>query len=151
MSNNNKTAGGVSTTTVLQIVFLVLKLTKLINWSWFWVLSPTIFSAGLVVLYLAVVTAIMAAKGIKKHRKLKKEIKQVEDEYEKERTLVNDYAFDMEKEIIKEKTNDVNRVSKTMTNDTVKQDVRAEYELDDQPIEELSGPSLKMTRNNRYK
>ncbi len=32
--------GGISIFGVLQIVFLVLKLTHLIEWSWFWVLSP---------------------------------------------------------------------------------------------------------------
>lgn len=32
------------TTTVLTIVFIVLKLCGVINWSWFWVLFPTIFA-----------------------------------------------------------------------------------------------------------
>ena len=27
--------------TILQVVFIVLKLCKVIEWSWFWVLSPT--------------------------------------------------------------------------------------------------------------
>ena len=40
MSNNNKTARGVSMGDTLLIVFLILKLTKLIDWSWWWVLSP---------------------------------------------------------------------------------------------------------------
>ena len=31
-------------TTVLTIVFIVLKLCGVINWNWFWVLFPTIFS-----------------------------------------------------------------------------------------------------------
>lgn len=29
---------------LLTIVFIVLKLLKVINWNWFWVLSPTIIS-----------------------------------------------------------------------------------------------------------
>ena len=31
---------GMSFTTVLFLIFLVLKLTKTINWSWWWVTSP---------------------------------------------------------------------------------------------------------------
>ena len=36
--NNN--SSGLNTLSVLQIIFLVLKLTQLIDWSWLWVLSP---------------------------------------------------------------------------------------------------------------
>ena len=31
---------GVSSTSLLGIAFVVLKLTKVIDWSWLWVLSP---------------------------------------------------------------------------------------------------------------
>ena len=47
-SSDNK---GLSLGDVLQIVFLILKLCGLINWTWFWVLSPTWISlilAGLI-------------------------------------------------------------------------------------------------------
>lgn len=37
MDNNN---GGITFVGLLQIVFIVLKLCKVINWSWIWVLSP---------------------------------------------------------------------------------------------------------------
>ena len=46
---------GVSISGVLQIIFLVLKLTGLINWSWLWVLAPTWISLGLFVIVLLVV------------------------------------------------------------------------------------------------
>lgn len=36
---NNKN-GGITFVGLLQIVFIVLKLCKVINWSWIWVLSP---------------------------------------------------------------------------------------------------------------
>src|SRR3990167_833724 len=39
MSSNTR-SGGVSLPLVLFVVFLVLKLTDLINWSWWWVTSP---------------------------------------------------------------------------------------------------------------
>lgn len=51
MDDNNaqRAAGGVglSFAGVLTIVFIVLKLVGVISWSWFWVLSPLIFTVGL--------------------------------------------------------------------------------------------------------
>lgn len=35
-----KSASGIGFVGVLQIVFIVLKLCKVIDWSWFWVISP---------------------------------------------------------------------------------------------------------------
>lgn len=41
MSNNNKNTDGlVPAFTSLTILFIVLKLTNLISWSWWWVLAP---------------------------------------------------------------------------------------------------------------
>lgn len=41
MANSSKSSGGgVGFTGLLTIVFIVLKLTKVIAWSWLWVLSP---------------------------------------------------------------------------------------------------------------
>ena len=37
---NNSTAGGIGFCGLLTIVFIVLKLTKVIAWSWIWVLAP---------------------------------------------------------------------------------------------------------------
>lgn len=39
-SSNSKNSG-LGFGDVLQIVFIVLKLAKVIDWSWWWVLSPT--------------------------------------------------------------------------------------------------------------
>ncbi len=40
--NNSRTVyGGVGVFDVLQLVFIVLKLCGAIDWSWWWVLSPT--------------------------------------------------------------------------------------------------------------
>ena len=36
--DNNKSAGGIGFGGLLQIAFIVLKLCKVINWSWWWVL-----------------------------------------------------------------------------------------------------------------
>ena len=38
--NENGTTGGIGFVGALSIVFIVLKLCGVINWSWIWVLSP---------------------------------------------------------------------------------------------------------------
>lgn len=45
--------GGIGFTGLLTIVFIALKLTGVISWSWLWVLSPIWISVGLVVLLVA--------------------------------------------------------------------------------------------------
>jgi uncharacterized membrane protein YjfL (UPF0719 family) len=40
MSENNNTNNGISFSTALFLIFLVLKLTKVIEWSWWWVTLP---------------------------------------------------------------------------------------------------------------
>lgn len=55
MNNNNNTTGGsIGFTGLLQIVFIVLKLCKVINWSWWLVLLPTIISAGIAAVALII-------------------------------------------------------------------------------------------------
>jgi hypothetical protein len=39
---------------LLTVLFIGLKLTGYVTWSWFWVLSPLIFSFGLAILFLVV-------------------------------------------------------------------------------------------------
>lgn len=60
------TSGGFGLSTVLFIVFLILKLTNTIDWSWWWVTSPLWISAGLVIIVLLIVLLItMFASTIK--------------------------------------------------------------------------------------
>lgn len=42
MDNEKKNAQGIGFCGLLTIAFIVLKLCGVINWSWFWVLSPEI-------------------------------------------------------------------------------------------------------------
>lgn len=52
---NNDTQRGMGFTSVLTLIFIVLKLCKVITWSWWWVLSPIWISLGLaLVLFLFV-------------------------------------------------------------------------------------------------
>ncbi len=43
---------------LLTILFIGLKLTNHIDWSWFWILSPLIFSISLFLLVLLVIILI---------------------------------------------------------------------------------------------
>ena len=54
MSNNNNstTSGGIGFCGLLTIVFIVLKILKVINWSWIWVISPLWISTALLVLFV---------------------------------------------------------------------------------------------------
>jgi len=52
MSNEDGRTGGLGLASVLTIVFVVLKLTGNIDWSWWWVLCPSLIDIGLFVLLL---------------------------------------------------------------------------------------------------
>ena len=70
MSRENKIgragAGGIGCSTVLLLIFVVLKLAGLVDWAWVWVLSPLWLTALPVLLILAVlVAAACAAEGKK--------------------------------------------------------------------------------------
>lgn len=61
---NNKTKqGGLGIVSVLTIIFIVLKLLGVIQWSWIWVLLPIWISAVIVV---AVFSVILIGGRIKK-------------------------------------------------------------------------------------
>lgn len=64
MKNNGGT-GGLGILNVTTIVFVVLKLTGGIDWSWWWVLSPTIAVVGLSALFVALysLNAFLNARG----------------------------------------------------------------------------------------
>lgn len=47
---NKMKGGGIGITTLLTVVFVVLKLCKVITWSWWWVLSPLWIVASLFIL-----------------------------------------------------------------------------------------------------
>lgn len=51
-------SGGIGFASLLQVAFIVLKLCKVIDWSWWWVLSPTWISTALVLVILAVMFAV---------------------------------------------------------------------------------------------
>ena len=60
MEDKKVSNGGIGFFGLLAIVFIVLKLTKVIAWSWFWVLSPVWIS---VILWLGLLVLIVWLKS----------------------------------------------------------------------------------------
>lgn len=54
MNNNNRGSSGLGLSTVLTLIFLVLKLVGVIDWSWWLVFLPTIISVGLWLILIVV-------------------------------------------------------------------------------------------------
>lgn len=54
MANYIKIQGGSLGTTLLLIAFIVLKLTNVISWSWWWVLSPLWIPVALTIIIVLV-------------------------------------------------------------------------------------------------
>jgi len=46
-SNNSSSGGGISFLGALTVLFIGLKLTDYIDWSWWWVLSPVLIPLGI--------------------------------------------------------------------------------------------------------
>ena len=64
MSNNtSSSSGGIGFTSLLTVLFIGLKLTGHITWSWWWVLSPLWISALIGLTILAIVLIIAVATG----------------------------------------------------------------------------------------
>ena len=63
MSNESKTTkrNGVGFTGLLTLVFITLKLTNYIDWSWWWVLSPLWIGVAVFLLILAIGIIAIAA------------------------------------------------------------------------------------------
>lgn len=55
--------GGIGFVGLLTIAFVVLKLTKVIDWSWWWVVSPMWIMLGLVLLVCAVIAILVWIGG----------------------------------------------------------------------------------------
>ena len=66
MNEKKSAAGGcgIGVSGLLQVAFIVLKLCGVINWSWWWVLSPTWISLGLVILLIVVAVILMALSDL---------------------------------------------------------------------------------------
>lgn len=69
MSDNNTSSGGIGFFGLLTIVFIVLKLTNYIDWSWWWVLSPFWIPFSIVII-LIIVAAVLGPINDRKRPKI---------------------------------------------------------------------------------
>ncbi len=60
MENNSNRNGGIGFFGLLGLVFIVLKLTGVINWAWVWVLAPIWGSIALALILILVLVIIKA-------------------------------------------------------------------------------------------
>lgn len=75
--NEKQVSSSIGITTILFVVFLVLKLTGVISWSWWWVTAPLWVPVcfGLMVVTIFIVArVIIRKKKMKKHRDFRKSL-----------------------------------------------------------------------------
>ncbi len=58
-SSSGRSSGGIGFTGLLTVLFVALKLTDNIDWSWWWVLSPVLFMAGLLLAIFLVAIVVI--------------------------------------------------------------------------------------------
>ncbi len=58
MSNNSNSRSGIGFIGLLTVLFIGLKLTGFITWSWWWVLAPLWMAWALCIVFLAIVFLI---------------------------------------------------------------------------------------------
>lgn len=63
MRNENISTGGVGFGSILFFIFLVLKLTGVISWSWLWVIAPLWIGFAITILILAIMFIVYLIKG----------------------------------------------------------------------------------------
>lgn len=63
MSKQNNTSSGIGFSGLLTIVFIVLKLTHYIDWSWWWVLSPMWLPLLIVIFFWLIIVVFSIFKN----------------------------------------------------------------------------------------
>jgi hypothetical protein len=57
--SNSSKSGGIGFTGLLQLVFITLKLLKVIDWPWIWVLAPIWITVGFGILIIVVIVIVI--------------------------------------------------------------------------------------------
>lgn len=57
---SSSSSGGIGFTGLLQIVFIIFKLCRIIDWSWWWVLAPTWITILIAAVILGIGAIIIA-------------------------------------------------------------------------------------------
>lgn len=65
-NNNNSTNNGITFAGLLTILFIALKLTHVIDWSWWWVLAPVWIGVAIAVLVALVIFVVAVIKATRK-------------------------------------------------------------------------------------
>lgn len=63
--DKNSRSTGLGLTSVLTIIFVVLKLVGVIDWSWWWVFCPILIDFGLAIIVLIIYVAYVAYENNK--------------------------------------------------------------------------------------
>jgi len=71
MESKSSASGGIGFGGLLAIAFIVLKLCHVIEWSWWWVLSPLWISFGIGVIVIAIMFLYYWRKSIDTKKRLK--------------------------------------------------------------------------------
>ena len=84
-SNNTSKAGGVGFLSLLALVFITLKLTGFISWSWLWVLAPIWIPAAIVIgiLLIALVVLLVKELVVQTERKRKQAKKAADEDFQR--------------------------------------------------------------------
>ena len=59
MSKETTSSGGMGFLSTLTLIFVVLKLTDVIDWSWWWVFSPFWIGIPILLIFLVIVLVIV--------------------------------------------------------------------------------------------
>lgn len=79
-SNSTVVTGGIGPTSLLGIVFVVLKLVGVISWSWWWVLAPFWVPLLLAIIIIGSIIGIYLYESNYYKRKMNKARKKVEEQ-----------------------------------------------------------------------
>ena len=63
MNNKTTSGGGITFVSLLQLVFIVLKLCNVITWKWVFVLMPLIVATGITIIIFVVLAILMLVGG----------------------------------------------------------------------------------------
>lgn len=78
----NTTSSGIGLSGAVFIVFLVLKLTKVIDWSWWWVTAPLWMPIAVAIIGFAIWVAFEIRRSKKRKSKLQQRLNQFNQERE---------------------------------------------------------------------
>lgn len=77
MASDSNTSSGIGFTSALALLFIGLKLGNVIDWSWWWVLSPFWIPIAIVLIVVATIWIVQAPERIAKHLRQRRRFKRM--------------------------------------------------------------------------